>query len=165
MNLKLFTNRFKHDSRILNRECSGKYLYEYLRHILRSGLQRSGQDRVLFAPWQQLPPFTRFWGFFTSSTWMKNVTLPLLPWNKKKYNRIFQPNWENNFENWNPMFLEEFFHKGWLNQNYTANTFHLKTMEKILNRNAIRNRWSESINYNELSLSILDCFIILISNI
>ena len=113
MNLKLFTNRFKHDSWILDRECSGKYLYEYLRHILRSGLQRSGQDRLLFAPWQQLPPFTRFWGFFTSSTWMKNVTLPLLPWNKKKkyIYSIFQPNWEKNFE--------DFVSRGILSQRLT----------------------------------------------
>lgn len=56
----------------------------YLRHIFSRGLQSSGHERFPLAPWQQPPPFTRFWGFFTSSTWMKNVIFALvLFWRRK----------------------------------------------------------------------------------
>lgn len=57
----------------------------YLRHIFSRGLQSSGHERFPLAPWQQPPPFTRFWGFFTSSTWMKNVIFALVLFWRRQY--------------------------------------------------------------------------------
>lgn len=80
-------------------------MFTYLRHIFNRGLHSSGHERFPLAPWQQPPPFTRFWGFFTSSTWMKNVIFALvLFWRRKTI--FYQFNEQSITKNRNFIFQE-----------------------------------------------------------